>query len=73
MPWNRRLGYATAAVAAILDDARAEGLTVVEVTTDDGNTASQRVIERNGGVRVGWFTKQGADGPIPSIRYRIAL
>lgn len=73
VPWKRRLGYATAAVAAILDDARAEGLTVVEATTDHDNVASQRVIERNGGVRVGAFTKVGAGGPIPSVRYRIAL
>lgn len=73
VPWKRRLGYATAAVAAILDDARTEGLTVVEATTDEDNTASQRVIERHGGVRVGDFIKHGADGPIPSIRYRIVL
>ena len=74
VPWKRRLGYATAAVAAILDDARAEGLTQVELTTDHDNIASQRVIERNGGVLVDGFTKLGADArPIDSLRYRITL
>ena len=34
VPWKRRLGYATAAVGAILADAAAEGLRWIDVTTD---------------------------------------
>ena len=73
VPWRRRRGYATAAVAAILDDACAEGLTAVEITTDDDNVGSQRVIEGNGGVLIERFEKPGAEGPVASLRYRIEL
>lgn len=73
VPWKRRRGYATGAVAAILDDARAEGLTEVQVTTDHDNAGSQRVIENNGGAVIGRFTKRRAGGEVPSLRYRIAL
>jgi hypothetical protein len=55
VPWKRRLGFATAAVRAILPDAAAEGLRWIEVTTDVDNVASQGVIERAGGVLVERF------------------
>ena len=73
VPWKRRRGYAAAAVATILDDARREGLSAVEVTTDHDNVGSQRVIERNGGALVAPFTTAGAAGEIPRLRYRITL
>lgn len=73
VPWKRRRGYATRGVAAILDDARAEGLTEVEITTDHDNVGSRRVIVDNGGVLVERFEKSGVDGPIASFRYRIDL
>ncbi len=73
VPWKRHRGYAIAAVASILEDARAEGLTEVEITTDHDHLGSQRVIERNGGVVVARFAKQGANGAIPSLRYRVEL
>ncbi len=73
VPWKRLRGYATAAVAQLLADARAEGLSEVEVTTDHDNIGSRRVIEKNGGVLVGHFSKRKADGWVPSVRYRIAL
>lgn len=73
VPWKRRRGYATAAVGAILDDARAEGLDQVEITTDDDNIGSQRVIENNGGIRVEQFSKRKGAGMVPSVRYRIDL
>lgn len=73
VPWRRRRGYATAAVRAILDDARAEGLAMVEITTDHDNIGSQRVIENNSGVLVEPFVKQTARGAVPSLRYRIDL
>jgi predicted acetyltransferase len=53
VPWKRRRGYATAALALMLPLARAEGLAMVEITCDAGNVASRRVITANGGVLLG--------------------
>ena len=53
VPWKRRRGYATRALALILPVARDIGLTRVEVTCDDDNEASRRVILANGGVPTG--------------------
>lgn len=50
-PVARGRGIATEAVRALLDVARAHGVTVV-ADTDDGNVASERVLERCGFVRV---------------------
>jgi len=49
-PSARRRGLATWALATVLPEADALGLSEVLVTCDDTNTASQRVIEANGGV-----------------------
>jgi len=73
VPWKQRRGYATAALRALLPDARAEGLAWVEITTDPDNVASQRVIEANGGVLVERFTKPPQFGSKPGLRYRIDL
>ncbi len=74
VPWKWLRGYATTAVAVILDDARAEGLTEVEISADDDNIGSRRVIENNGGVFVGDFTKVDEDAqPVARVRYRITL
>jgi len=73
VPWKRRRGYASRALGLILRDAVAEGLEVVEITTDLDNIASQRVIEANGGVLVERFQKPEAfEGP-NGLRYRIGL
>jgi predicted acetyltransferase len=45
----------------------------VEVTTDPTNAASQRVIERNGGVLFETFVKPIQFGSKPCLRYRIYL
>jgi predicted acetyltransferase len=55
VPWKRRRGYATQALAMMLPVARGVGLEQVEITTDTDNTASQRVIEANGGRLAGEF------------------
>jgi predicted acetyltransferase len=73
VPWRRREGLATRGLALLLDDARAEGLACVLLTTDPDNRASQRVIERNGGVLVERFTKPAAFGGGDSLRWRIDL
>lgn len=73
VPWKRRQGYATAALALLLPDARSRGLPHVEITTDPANVASQRVIEANGGVLLERFVKDAAYGGVPGLRYHIPL
>ena len=73
VPWKRGRGYATLALRAILPEARAEGLSYVEITTDPANVASQKVIQANGGVLVEQFTKPGQYGGAEGLRFRIVL
>lgn len=67
VPWKRRRGYATRALA----QARREGLTYVTITTDPGNAPSQRVIEANGGGVPERFLKPAQYGGQPGLRYRV--
>ena len=73
VPWKRRRGLATQALARMLPLARALGLREVELTTDPDNRASQRVITANGGVWVETFDKGAAYGHQPGLRWRIVL
>jgi len=76
VPWKRRRGYATRALALLLDGVRQEhieGLTYVELTADPDNIASQRVIIANGGQLVERFTKPVEYGSSDSLRFRIPL
>lgn len=73
VPSKRNRGFATKALAETLPLARAEGLRYVEVTTDPDNVASQRTIEKNGGVLHERFTKPAQFGSTPGLRYRIYL
>jgi len=73
VPWKRRQGHATRALALTLEDARAEGLPFVIITTDASNLPSQRVIVANGGWLVERFDKTALHGSAPSLRYRIDL
>jgi predicted acetyltransferase len=73
VPWKRGRGYATAALALLLPEARAEGLTWVELTVQPENTASRHVIESNGGVLVEQFVPPPAYGHRLALRYRITL
>lgn len=73
VPWQRRRGHATRALALMLPLARERGLHQVEITTDPDNLASQRVITANGGVLVATFDKGAAYGHAPGLRYRIEL
>lgn len=61
-PWNRRRGYATAALRELLPQLPALGLPYVEITTDVDNTASQKGITVHGGVLVERFTEPAAYG-----------
>ncbi len=73
VPWKRRLGYATRALALMLDEARREGLAHVELTTDEDNVASQKIVLANGGRLTQRFVKPASLGGKPSLRYRIDL
>jgi predicted acetyltransferase len=73
VPWKQRRGYATSALRKLLPEAKLEGLSYVEITTDPENIASKRVIEANGGVMYERFTKPPQFGSTPGLRYRIAL
>jgi predicted acetyltransferase len=74
VPWKREKGYATKALALMLEEARVEGLPYVELTSDLENRASQKVIMANGGILIERFQKPqqyglGQEG----LRYRIML
>jgi predicted acetyltransferase len=71
VPWKRRLGYATAAVRLILNDAAAEGLRWVEITTDVDNIGSQGVIEGAGGVFLERFVYPAPYAKGDGLRYRV--
>ena len=70
VPWKRQRGYATLALALLLPVARAVGLRRVEITCDDDNEASRRVIVNNGGVFIG--TRPEALGKTKLV-FRIGL
>ena len=73
VPWKRRLGYATRALALLLPECRREGLPYVDLTTDPDNLASQKVILANGGALHERFHAgpQYSDGE--KLRFRIPL
>ena len=73
VPWKRRLGYASRALAQLLPEARKEGLDYVEITTDPDNLPSQKVITANGGVLVKRFRKIAAYGDEEGLLFRIPL
>ena len=73
VPWKRRRGFATRALALMLPLARAQGLSCLIVTTDPDNLASQRVIAANGGIFVETFDKGEAYGHAPGLRFVIEL
>ena len=73
VPWKERRGYATLALKLMLEEAKAEGLAYVQITTDEDNRPSQRVIAKNGGVLVERFEKVAAYGGGESLRFRIDL
>ncbi len=72
VPWKRRQGHATAALRAILPLAVAAGLRHVDLTCDDDNRPSQKVIERNGGVLVSRMPEADR-AEHDKLLYRIAL
>jgi predicted acetyltransferase len=73
VPWKRRRGYATRALALLLPEARRESLDYVELTTDPDNLPSQKVVTANGGVLVKRFRKEPAYGEADALLFRISL
>ena len=73
VPWKRRRGFATQALAGMLAEARALGLPWVDIRTDADNPASQRVIEANGGVRTDDALPALRPGAPAGVRYQVAL
>jgi predicted acetyltransferase len=73
VPWKRRRGYATRALALMLVEVRREGLDYVELTTDPDNETSQKVIAANGGRLVERFRVTDAYGAKEELRFRIDL
>jgi predicted acetyltransferase len=73
VPWKRGRGYATQALALLLPEARKEGLTSVDLTTDTDNIPSQKVISANGGTVVERFTTVAGHGGGEMLRWRIVL
>jgi predicted acetyltransferase len=71
VPWKRGKGYATRALGLLLQEVRAYGLAYVEVTTDPGNIASQKVILANGGAPVERRLKPVAYGSGEQLLFRI--
>lgn len=73
VPWKRGAGVARRALALLLPEARARTLAYVELTTEPGNGASQRVILACGGRLVERFATPPAYGTAEELRYRIDL
>jgi predicted acetyltransferase len=73
VPWKRRQGHATRALAQLLPLAKLEGLRYIHITTDPGNLASQKVIEANGGLLIERFVTPPQFGSTPGLRYSVPL
>lgn len=72
LPAHRGRGYATEALALILDEARDVGLSQVEIVCDHDNRLSRRVIEKNGGALTETFVNPRY-GDEPHLRFVIGL
>jgi predicted acetyltransferase len=73
VPWKRGRGYAKAALALMLPEARKRGLRHVEIVTDADNVISQRVVLANGGKLFERFRKPEAYGGREAFRFRITV
>ena len=73
VPWRRREGHATRALAELLPEARALDLPYVELTTEPDNEPSQWVITANGGYLIERFAPPPMYGGGEKLRFRIDL
>ena len=68
-PTERKKGYATQMLHLLLQTARAAGMDALHISVEKENTASIKVIQKNGGVYERSFSFEGETADI----YRIAL
>jgi predicted acetyltransferase len=73
VPWRRGEGLASAALVAMLPEARSVGLKYVVITASPDNRASVRVIEKAGGKFVRSYAADKALGGHETVEFRIAL
>lgn len=73
VPWKRRRGYATDALAQMLPIARDHGLAGIDIVTDITNTASASVVQACGGVLVREYVVPEESGGFTAHQWRIAL
>jgi predicted acetyltransferase len=73
VPWKQRRGYATRALLTMLNEARTVGLAYVEITADEDNLASQKVILAAGGKLHERFNKPPQYNNKPCLRFRVAI
>lgn len=73
VPWRQGEGLASAALIAILPEAKAVGLQYVEITTSPENPASVRVIENAGGMLVRTCTAEPALGGHETLEFKISI
>ena len=73
VPWRQGEGLASAALVAVLPEAKAVNLRYVEITTSPDNPASVRVIEKAGGVLMRSYTAPKAIGGHETLAFRIQL
>jgi predicted acetyltransferase len=62
VPWKQRRGYATQALRQVLAVAHDEGFARVQITCDDDNEGSRKVILANGGVPDGTYSHHARPG-----------
>ncbi|MQY41587.1 GNAT family N-acetyltransferase [Epibacterium sp. SM1969] len=72
VPWRQGEGLATAALCAILQEAKPVGLKYVAATTRPDNLASIRVIEKAGGQLMKSYNANKALGGHETLEFRIS-
>ncbi len=73
VPWRQGEGLASAALVAILPEAKAVGLRYIEITASPDNPASVRVIEKAGGTLVRTYIADTALGGHETLEFKITL
>lgn len=68
-PSERRKGYATEMLCKLIETARAAGMKEIQISVEKTNTASRKVIQKNGGVYERSFTFEGETADL----YKIVL
>ena len=73
VPWRQGEGLASAALVAILPEAKEAGLEFVKITTSPDNPASVRVIEKAGGALIRTYIADKALGGHETLEFKIMI